>query len=1173
MTEAMQEMIAGRYRVLRQLARGSSGQVFVVNDESTGQEVALKRQLPQRHSKAGALSFMREYHALSGLRHPRIIEVYDYGVDGDAPYYTMELLHGHDLNELSPLPYREACSYLRDVASSLALLHDRRLLHRDVSPRNVRRTSNGRCKLIDFGAMVPFGTPANITGTAPCVAPEALQGGALDQTSDLYSLGAVAFYLLTGRHAYPARELSALPALWQQGVLPMLSEQPLPETLVQLVLSLLSLDPVQRPARAAEVIDRLSAIAELPKDDELAIGRGYLASTPLLGRSREHALLARAVNQVTKGQGSALWVTGEVGTGKTRMLTEAGLIAQTSGLVVVRTALREQRGLSSSLVRDLVSGLMKVTPQEAVQATSKVPLVQALAQGAAIEPERAELMRQIEVYICEIARQQPLLLTFDDVHHASDSDAALIVALCHRASGRSLCVIASELSGVHAARLASVSDLATPLTLRPLDRAQLAMLSAAWFGDVPNLAPISDFFFRNAQGNPKLTLELAERLLARGTLSYVSGSWVLPDEINEPMPRDMAQALMLRLEAVGPDARELVELLCVRRRGASAEQLTELASGLTTERVLQALEELVRAGVLESAGDEYAFVQEALRAELNRSLAPARSQQLHRSWAEYLLRHAPNRDERLEAGWHLVHTADELRGAELLVEVAPKLVEQRQNMATAIPAIERALEVYERHDKSLSTRLYLRALLVMSGYLYDYRLAERHGSATLDLLYPFTGLPEVERCGRWFGRRSGFMVGVAWAALRRLMRPAGKRGPTVVSALRYYAMSTMGLMGLRALAMGDTGAVLERMRAFEGAPHPGLSLTYTMSRAIHLNGLGRLAEVQRCIEQTWARLEREQTWQLTEHERRDLTIGLLLLQGLNETCREHSRALACADKLERIGTPLAIAASLRTRMMYYVLRGDAAQAHNYRRLLELNAVESGSLWQVQWLAIPVEAMAAGTWHDLVSLRRALERFDQLVAETPALGGGRAAMLLPYHFHRGDYEAAAVAGEEYMRKHPPMTIVGWPPVYAIAALAYAHLGRPARALEICEQALAHVGPEERAYFAIYSPLEAAYASALALTGNVAKSAEVFRERIERLRAAGEHSRLVVMHHYRARLARLTGDQQAVQVALADMLAAAAASGNPAVHALAQRLSEDRGAHSELPALEADDRRAG
>src|SRR3978361_2277405 len=92
------ELIAGRYRLLRRLAAGSSGEVFVAQDESTDQQVALKRQLPQANSRFGGVSFMREYYALSGLRHPRIIEVYDYGLDGPYHYYTMELLDGHDLN-------------------------------------------------------------------------------------------------------------------------------------------------------------------------------------------------------------------------------------------------------------------------------------------------------------------------------------------------------------------------------------------------------------------------------------------------------------------------------------------------------------------------------------------------------------------------------------------------------------------------------------------------------------------------------------------------------------------------------------------------------------------------------------------------------------------------------------------------------------------------------------------------------------------------------------------------------------------------------------------------------------------------------------------------------------------------------------------------------------------
>src|SRR5262245_43675013 len=131
--------IAGRYRVEAEVARGGMGVVYAVRDESTGAMLALKRlsgssagatrRKGVNQQRDAALLLQFEYAMLARLRHPSIIEVYDYGLDDSGPYYTMELLDGLDLREMAPVDFREACRLARDVASSLALLHAHRLIH------------------------------------------------------------------------------------------------------------------------------------------------------------------------------------------------------------------------------------------------------------------------------------------------------------------------------------------------------------------------------------------------------------------------------------------------------------------------------------------------------------------------------------------------------------------------------------------------------------------------------------------------------------------------------------------------------------------------------------------------------------------------------------------------------------------------------------------------------------------------------------------------------------------------------------------------------------------------------------------------------------------------------------------------------------------------------------
>ncbi|MEY4578419.1 MAG: hypothetical protein RL701_3122, partial [Pseudomonadota bacterium] len=320
-----------RFRIDAELARGGMATVFAAYDTTTRQRVALKRLEPLAVARMGGL-FEREFAVLSSLKHPCIVDVYEYGVDATGPFYTMELLEGADLRELAPLPVVAACRYLRDVASSLALLHARRLLHRDVSPRNVRTLRTGGCKLIDFGALANFGATDEIVGTPPAIPPEALSGQALDQRADLFALGALAYFVLTGQHAYPARSVRALPDSWAAPLAPPSLHAPdIPAALDALVLGLLNLDALARPSNAGEVIERLNVIAGLAPDHDERVARAYFVGTTLVERARESRRTQRCLRLLRAGRGRALFIEGERGIGKTRLLADVTLKGQLAG--------------------------------------------------------------------------------------------------------------------------------------------------------------------------------------------------------------------------------------------------------------------------------------------------------------------------------------------------------------------------------------------------------------------------------------------------------------------------------------------------------------------------------------------------------------------------------------------------------------------------------------------------------------------------------------------------------------------------------------------------------------------------------------------------------------------------------------------------------------------------
>jgi serine/threonine-protein kinase len=271
----------GDYVLLRRLGSGGMGIVYEGEHATIGQKVAIKL-LRSAHA-GGELprGLLSEARAAAAIHHPGIIRVLGFGEQpGAGEYLVMEFLEGQPLDEVlrerAPLPLAEALRLLVEVLEALSAAHAEGVIHRDLKPGNIFlvREPGGsrRVKVLDFGlakrSEVPHGTTPQthsqaIVGTPEYMAPEQALGEAVGPRTDLYTVGALAFEMLTGRRPFTGRAPMEVMARHLKDAPPAPSSLvTLPPELDALILQLLAKEPSRRPGSATEVAQRLEALAQ-----------------------------------------------------------------------------------------------------------------------------------------------------------------------------------------------------------------------------------------------------------------------------------------------------------------------------------------------------------------------------------------------------------------------------------------------------------------------------------------------------------------------------------------------------------------------------------------------------------------------------------------------------------------------------------------------------------------------------------------------------------------------------------------------------------------------------------------------------------------------------------------------------------------------------------------------
>jgi serine/threonine-protein kinase len=305
-TQVAEAVQLGQYTLLEKIGEGGMGTVYRARHALLRRPTAIKLLRPERSDGEYLTRFEREVQHTAELSHPNTVAIYDYGRSPDGVfYYVMEYLDGVDLHTLveldGPQPWRRVVHVLAQVAGALGEAHGRGLVHRDVKPHNIILCRRGGvpdvAKVVDFGLVRRIDSEDGLSqdrvvGTPAYLAPEAITDPTTPlAASDLYALGAVAYYLLTGSPVFEGKTVVqvCVKHLKNEPVPPARrTDNPIPAELAELVMACLRKDPAARPTATAlrVALERLNADQRWAEQDANA---WWILFEPRLAGAREEA--------------------------------------------------------------------------------------------------------------------------------------------------------------------------------------------------------------------------------------------------------------------------------------------------------------------------------------------------------------------------------------------------------------------------------------------------------------------------------------------------------------------------------------------------------------------------------------------------------------------------------------------------------------------------------------------------------------------------------------------------------------------------------------------------------------------------------------------------------------------------------------------------------------------
>jgi len=269
----------GRYKIQGVLGKGAMGLVYDGVDPTLDRRVAIKtiltRNLDESTAKHYSMRFKREVRAVARLNHPNIVQVYDYGTEGDLAYIVMEYIKGRELKDAfdakETFDFRTIYRLMGELLDALEFAHEAGVIHRDIKPANVMIDAGGHVKLADFGVarvtenegeQAEATRAGTLVGTPSYMSPEQIQGQTIDRRTDVFSAGIVFYQFLTGQKPFEGTGWALAKKIVQDDPVWPSTLVQVPDTIDRVIARALAKDVAERYATARKFAEDLKRIAE-----------------------------------------------------------------------------------------------------------------------------------------------------------------------------------------------------------------------------------------------------------------------------------------------------------------------------------------------------------------------------------------------------------------------------------------------------------------------------------------------------------------------------------------------------------------------------------------------------------------------------------------------------------------------------------------------------------------------------------------------------------------------------------------------------------------------------------------------------------------------------------------------------------------------------------------------